>query len=1076
VKYATAVPLGQGAMGEVYKAWDPGLQRFVALKFLHRDDPALAERLLREARLQARVDHESVCKVYEVGIDEGRPFIAMQCIEGRTLDAARSTLRLEEKVAVMRQVAEAVHAAHRTGLIHRDIKPGNIMLEEREGGLHPYVLDFGLAREEDKGGLTHTGAVLGTPAYMAPEQARGEVKTLDRRTDVYGLGAVLHELLAGRPPFEGQGAVDVLMKVLHHEPVPLRRLDRQLPADLERVVLKCLEKEPQRRYDSARELADDLGRFLDGEPVQARASGHAHRLLRRARRHRAAVAVSLAAAAAVLALLTLWLRARWSAAEEAQLAQVFGQEVERVEAVLRQSHMLPLHDTRPQRALVRQKMRWIEEQMGKRGDLGAGPGHYALGKGYLALSEYEAAERHLSQAWTRHGYTQPEVAYALGLALAMRYRDELAEADRITGKEMQQARRRAIDARFREPALAYLTLGRQAPTEAVEYVEALLAYLGRDHARALQQARHAAEKLPWQYEADTLAGDIHKAMGDEKRVVGALAEARALYEQARLSYVRATEKAKSDGAAYEGLCSLGVAVMLMQSSQTGESPEASYRAAIAACQSAREANPDRARTHALEAMVHLRWGQHLSQTGSDGAAPIDLAVAAGRRAVAASPQDPGAQGALAYALAWRGFNDSMLGRDASESLRDSLAVFGTAAARAPNDVVLLNNYGTTWIDAHTYASEHGQDPRPPLQNAIDVFERAIGLEPRLTSLHGNLGTAYYQKSLYEHAHGTDGGPSLEKAVRSLQLAIEINPGLVSLHNNLAAAHVHQADMDLDRGRDPRPALEKARASLTRALSINPQWISSIFLLGRASAIEAHYLLLTDGDPLPAAREAAARLSQSLGSEPSQADVQEALADAHRVAAEHALRRRRSPQAALQKARAASRTATTADASYAGGWTQRGANELLAGRWERQNGRPGRRSWQAAWDAFSHAARLKASAPAHFGLARVCREEAQERLASGRLKEAAARVEQGLEQVAAGLAIDGGRAEGLALKGALLLLRARSAAATGARRQAAGEAAAALAQALQANRLLEREYRPLKAQADEMAGGARPPDD
>jgi tRNA A-37 threonylcarbamoyl transferase component Bud32 len=270
MKYETAVLLGQGAMGEVYKAYDPVLQRFVALKYLRKDDPDLAERLLREARLQARVGHELVCEVYEVGADEGRPFIAMQYIDGRTLEQVAPELTLREKLGVMRDVCEAVHAAHETGLIHRDLKPQNIMVERRADGLRPHVLDFGLAREYDASGTTESSGMAGTPSYMAPEQARGDVRLLDRRTDVYALGAVLFRLAVGRPPFEGSH-MDIAVRVLHANPMPPRRLDPDLPTGVENIILKCLEKEPARRYATALDLGQDLQRFLDGEPIEARA-------------------------------------------------------------------------------------------------------------------------------------------------------------------------------------------------------------------------------------------------------------------------------------------------------------------------------------------------------------------------------------------------------------------------------------------------------------------------------------------------------------------------------------------------------------------------------------------------------------------------------------------------------------------------------------------------------------------------------------------------------------------------------------------------------------------------------------
>lgn len=207
-KYEVLRILGAGGMGEIYLARDRSLDRPVALKILRRLDHERVARLIGEARAQARVDHPHVAKVYEVGESPAGPFIAMQYVPGETLYRASSEMSLRDKVEVLRTAAEALDAAHREGLIHRDVKPGNILVvRDPEGVWRPYVVDFGLAREVAAPGLTRSGIAVGTPHYMAPEQARGEIQSLDRRTDVYGLGATLYELLTGQPPFDGDSSV-----------------------------------------------------------------------------------------------------------------------------------------------------------------------------------------------------------------------------------------------------------------------------------------------------------------------------------------------------------------------------------------------------------------------------------------------------------------------------------------------------------------------------------------------------------------------------------------------------------------------------------------------------------------------------------------------------------------------------------------------------------------------------------------------------------------------------------------------------------------------------------------------------
>ncbi len=317
--------LGSGGMGTVFAAHDLRLKRTVALKFLRQtDDAATIGRFLREAEAQARVGHENVLGVYETGEHRWRPYIALQYVDGRPLLELREEIGVEAKARLLIGVADGLHAAHREGLVHRDVKPSNILVERTAGGrLKPYVMDFGLARPVESPELTATGMLLGTPHYMAPEQLSGAA-SLDRRTDVYGLGATMYQLFCGRVPFPGDCSVEVMTRALAGDPTPLRRHDPALPSEIEAIVMKCLEKEPERRYPSARAVAEDLRRFVDGEPVEARTSTLAYRLAKKMVRHKALVilgAVALALLVTVLAVFAVSIRAQARAiAREAERA------------------------------------------------------------------------------------------------------------------------------------------------------------------------------------------------------------------------------------------------------------------------------------------------------------------------------------------------------------------------------------------------------------------------------------------------------------------------------------------------------------------------------------------------------------------------------------------------------------------------------------------------------------------------------------------------------------------------------------------------------------------------------------
>jgi len=266
-RFVTVEELGRGGMGIVYRAWDGDLRRYVALKVLSGPwgDEDLA-RFRREAQSAAALRHPNIVGVFEISPSDETPYIALELIEGATLGGRKFSAKKAAELMV--PIARAVEAAHRRGIIHRDLKPHNIMLDP-EG--RPRVMDFGLAKPILNGSkVTMTGTVMGTPAYMSPEQAQGREREVDHRTDLFSLGATLYELLTGRAPFRGTTPLETLTAVVQERPVPPRKLAPTTPKPLEAIIMTCLEKDKTRRYTSAEALARDLERFLKGEPVSVR--------------------------------------------------------------------------------------------------------------------------------------------------------------------------------------------------------------------------------------------------------------------------------------------------------------------------------------------------------------------------------------------------------------------------------------------------------------------------------------------------------------------------------------------------------------------------------------------------------------------------------------------------------------------------------------------------------------------------------------------------------------------------------------------------------------------------------------
>lgn len=315
---------GQGGSGIAYRAYDQQLKRIVAIKLLHRvasQDSVQRQRLVREAEAAASLVHPSIVQVHQIGENNGDPYLVMEFIDGRSLAEAlqEGPLSVDKAIDVVIQVAEAIDYAHNSGIIHRDLKPANVLLDKDE---KPHVCDFGLARQiESEFTLHATGDVMGTPAYMPPEQARGEGVTV--ASDVYSLGAVLYQCLTGRPPFLASTPWEIMTQVMTDDPPTIRQLNSVLPRDLETICSVALHKLPHRRYASAAVLADELQRFRNGEPIQARPVGRIEKFWKLCKRHPAIatlVSVSLIALTALAIVSTVSAQRVSKALEETNFA------------------------------------------------------------------------------------------------------------------------------------------------------------------------------------------------------------------------------------------------------------------------------------------------------------------------------------------------------------------------------------------------------------------------------------------------------------------------------------------------------------------------------------------------------------------------------------------------------------------------------------------------------------------------------------------------------------------------------------------------------------------------------------
>lgn len=836
-RYEIIKLLGEGGMGSVYQAYDVALDRYVALKFIHSRDPAAKKRLILEGRAQARLDHPGICKVYEVGEEEHQIFVAMQYVQGDTLEKLAKELTVEQKIKVMADAALALHVAHKEGLIHRDIKPSNIMVEKnQDGSLHPCILDFGLVKEVANKGITVTGEILGTPCYMAPEQAKGRTDNLDRRTDVYALGATLYEIFTDRPPFEGFSPMEVLLQVLKVEPKPMRDLDPTIPQDIDTIVLKCLEKEPQRRYDSAKALAEDLNRYLDGTSIQAKPVTWQYKMWQKAKEHKVAT-ISLSAAVLVLLGSSGYVGwTSWKSAEQRRLAQQlgqqFGQQVKEIETIMKIATLLPLHNVQKEKLLVEQKMQDINKQMEQVGRVGIGPGNYALGQGYLTLKNYIKAREHLELA-LKNGYDTPEAKYALGQTMGALYQEALEETSQITNADIRKAREVEIEKEYRTPALEYLTKSKELTTVSPIYVEGLIAFYEKKYEEALEKAQKAFKENPSLYEAKKLEADIYLAIGDTKKRTGNNDDAKKDYEQAGQAYKVAITIGESAHTVYEGECQRWLRTMEigLNSAQTDLSKSA-YKEALEFCDKALIANPESGEAYQKKSHIYWRWAESEIIRGGTPNEYLDKAIEMAKQAVSYNPLDMYAFYDMGSSYLQKADYFQEKAQDKESLLFLDLAAesYLKAIKINPNFALPYNGLGLVYWKKGELEIEQGEDGRAFLDKAIDNCQKSINLTPNFAA-YSNAGLVAWSKANYEASNKIDPISSYDFAINNLNSGIQLNANNAAIYNSLGTIYLDKWLFMVSMGQNASEIVDLAIKNYNKSIELDPSYSNTYYNLG-----------------------------------------------------------------------------------------------------------------------------------------------------------------------------------------------------------------------------------------------------
>jgi serine/threonine-protein kinase len=805
--------IGRGGMGVVYEARQVRLGRVVALKMLGAGARAAPEELARfrhEAEAVARLQHPNIIQIFEVGDVDGLPFFSLEYVEGGSLaeKLRGGPLPADRAAGLLEVLARAVHYAHRRGILHRDLKPANVLLT---ADAVPKVTDFGLAKHlEGDAGQTHSGAVLGTPSYMAPEQAWGKNRDLTPAADVYALGAILYEALTGRPPFQGATAYDTVDQVRRQEPVPPRRLQPKVPHDLETVCLKCLEKEPAQRYANAADLAEELSRFLRGEPVLARPAGPLTKLAKWARRRPAAAAlggVGLAAALLAGGGGLWWAGAR--AALRADTEQAMTRAMGQAEQLRDQARaMSPADPAGAAAALAawRQSLAAAEKavEVGAAGLAGA---EMARRAGRLRAQAQEGVEAARKDARLLVDLDEARMARSALAGLLFDLAGSARAYDRAFSRyrlDVLGPRGAAVGALRRLPGWL-----REAAVVALD--DWAICEGRREVRRRLRMVADAADDDAWRRR-------LRRARGLESLKALAAEAGKGLEAEAGAKRPPAVS-AHLLGRALLGAGARAEAARLLRRAQ---------------------------RRYPADFWINLNLGDALWEPGRGATAELDEAIGYLRATVARRPLSAVAHYNLGTALRDRGH------------LAGAIAAFRQALALDPKYAHAHNNLGTTLAEKGDrqealasyrralalnpkYAVAHYNvgkilEDRGDVAGAIAAYRKALARDPKLAPAYNNLGNVLQTKG------------DVAGAVAAYRRALSLDPKDAKVRTNLGNLLANQGD------------LPGAIAAYRRALSLDPKLPSAHLRLGNA--------LLGQGD----VREATAAYRKALSLDPRFAEA------------------------------------------------------------------------------------------------------------------------------------------------------------------------------------------------------------
>ncbi len=580
--------LGHGGMSTVYlvERDDDSIQQQAALKILPVElaSPQAVDRFVRERQILVDLNHPNIAQLLDLGVtDTNIPWYVMAYFPGRDIitHVLESGTDLTQKTVLFKRVCEALAYAHEQGVVHRDIKPGNVLVNDQQ---QVKVLDFGIALKEKHQALTMTGAVLGTPGYMSPEQSQGRNDLVDARSDVFSLGVLFYHMLVGNKPFVADSAAEMGFQIINEEPQPM---GTHIPAELRAIVHQCLAKVPEARYATAQHLHRDLNAYLNGDVVAAKPVSRAGYWLKQSKKH------PKTAALAVLVLLLTMVSVAFSWYQNhqnnlrLQQAERFVRQAEDIKNQVRRLHMLPLHNVQPAYTDIRNQIAALQQDIETSGANRSGLTDLALGSAYLSMRDFDDALHYLQLSQDK-GWQSAELNSQLGHALAVEWNYQSQQAKGIKDSDAQTAHLDEARRKYYQPAVELLSQAQQQS----HYLAGRLAWIEGRYDDALEAYQQELEQNPWNHEAAKQMSEVYM---NKFRTTGQSAG----YDQA-IPYMdlsnQALEQAinigRSDPLNYVSRCSnAGIDIQIKRFLKRYADMPAAFDAGMAACEASLKLEP-----------------------------------------------------------------------------------------------------------------------------------------------------------------------------------------------------------------------------------------------------------------------------------------------------------------------------------------------------------------------------------------------------------------------------------------------------------------------------------------------------